>query len=107
MFQTAQGGFPMRLPAARRASVLNYRVGSWIRLPRDAAHRGTEASVASPVVTSLMNLCICILKRGSRHPEAEEDEGEGSSFLRSVAASFYPLARLGTLERCREFIATG
>lgn len=78
---------PMRLPAARRASVPNYRVGSWIRLPRDAARRGTEASVASPVVTPLMNLCICILERGSRHPGLkEEKEDEGSSFLRSVVA---------------------
>lgn len=104
---------PMRLPVARRASVPNYRVGSWIRLPRDAARRGTEASVASPVVTPLMNLCICILERGSRHPDAEEEdedeeeeEEEGSSFLRSVAASFYPLARLGALERCRGFVPT-
>lgn len=69
--------------------------------------------MASPVVTPLMNLCICILERGSRHPDAEEEdedeeeeEEEGSSFLRSVAASFYPLARLGALERCRGFVPT-
>ena len=36
-----------RLPVARRASVLNYRVGSWIRLPLYV----TEASMASLVVT--------------------------------------------------------
>lgn len=49
--------------------------------------------MASPVVTSLMNLCICILERGSRHPDAEEEEvEEESSSLRYLAASFYPLA---------------
>lgn len=57
------------------------------------ARRGTEASVASPLVTPLMNLCICILQRGSRHPEQEEyEEEEGSSSCAVFGPRFLTLS---------------